>query len=92
MITVVLCIFCVKLRRYCVRVSTVFGSVMLCFMQCYTIVLEVYDLLSTVSIVDLVHMDAKEIYRSSSEIGDLVIIKLNATLLGLPILSQDVKT
>ena len=51
-----------------------------------------YDLLSTVSIVDLAHMDAMEIYRSGSGIGDLVIIKPDAALLGLPVLSQGAET
>ena len=61
-------------------------------MQFCTTVLEVYDLLSTISIVDLAHMDAKETYRYGSEIGDLVIIELDTTLLGLPILSQGAET
>ena len=34
-------------------------------------------------------MDAKEIYRSDSEIGDLIIIKPDAALLGLSNLSQN---
>ena len=55
-------------------------------------ILEVYDLLSTVSVFDLAHMDVKEIYRSGSEICDLVIIKLDTALLGLPILSQGEET
>ena len=92
MVIFVLCIFCVKLRKYCVSGFTASGSVLLCFMQCCTIFLEVYDFFSIVSIVDLAHVDAKETYRSSSEIGDLVIVKLDATLLALPILSQGVET
>ena len=43
--------------------------------------------MSTVSIVDLAHVDVKEIYRSASKIGELVIIKSDTALLGLPILS-----
>ena len=57
-------------------------------MKCCTTVLEVYNFLSTVSIFDLTHMDAKETYRSGSKIGDLVIIKLDLVLFPLPILSQ----
>ena len=48
--------------------------------------------MSTISIVDLAHVDAKDIYRFGSEIGVLVIIKPDAALLGLPILSQGAET
>ena len=48
--------------------------------------------MSIVSIVDLAHMDAKEIYKSGSKIGDLVIIKPDVAILALPILSQGAET
>ena len=48
--------------------------------------------MSTISILDLTHVDVNEIYRYGSEIGDMVIINPDAALLGLLILSQGVET
>ena len=56
------------------------------------IVLWIYDLLITVIIIGIAHVDAKGSIDLGSVIYDLVIMKSNTTLLHLPILCQGAKT